>query len=52
MFTSGAQGFSLTEKSGRSNITERIAVNSISREIVYSDFDRLPSEVPNHFNLF
>ena len=45
MFTSGTQGFTLTEKSGRSDITDQITVNSLSREIIYRDFDRLPSEV-------
>lgn len=46
-FTTDIQGFALTDKSRRENIIERVTVNSVSREIVYRDFNRLSNEVIN-----
>lgn len=45
MFTTDVQGFSLTDKNRRESIADRITVNSVSREVVYRDFDRASTEV-------
>ena len=45
VFTNDIQGFALTDKTRRDNIVERVTVNSVSREIVYRDFNRLSTEV-------
>ncbi|XP_046437149.1 basement membrane-specific heparan sulfate proteoglycan core protein-like isoform X37 [Daphnia pulex] len=45
VFTTDIQGFALTDKNRRENIVERVTVNSVSREIVYRDFNRLSNEV-------
>ena len=52
MFTSDIQGFTLTEKTRRDGgIVERITVNSVSREIVYKDFNRLSSSEVHYWKL-
>lgn len=45
VFTNDIQGFALTDKTRRDNIVDRVTVNSVSREIVYRDFNRLSTEV-------
>lgn len=41
IFTNDAQGFAITDVNQRSTVSDRISVDSDSREIIYRDFSRV-----------